>query len=1070
MRSKFKWIYTLLVVFTMQFSFAQEKTVSGIVSDATGPIPGANVIVKGTNRGTQTDVDGKYSIKASQGETLVFSFVGQADQSKQIGAANSYNVTLKPDTKLLDEVLITGAMGIKRTKDATTTLNQVVKAKELTQASNPNAIQSLSGKVSGLQINTSSNGVNSSTRIVLRGNRSITGNNEALIVIDNSISSAAVLAQLPPEIIESINTIKGAQGAALYGEQGSNGVLIVTTKRGNGDGGGKMTVDLNSSIDFENISFLPERQTSYGQGWIDDGGFSFGAGDPKDGQGFVPWENGAWGPAFNNPDFAGQTLPVGLPQSDGTFLTQKWVSQGSDNIKKFFQTGTILQTGVTINVGDDDSYALLNVKRESRDFVVNGDELKRTSLLFKAGKRYNKFSIDGNVNYSNQSTTETSGELFDDLLQAGTNIQVERFANSAHQNNWTVYAFNPYRLSEGVRFNSKVNNFNGVLNLGYTFNKNISMSYTANALIRAIDQDRHNDGVNVGATPYDLGIYTYSGLQFETYADLGGADESSSFYVTQSIRRNFYSDLLLNLNYDLTKDIGFKLTLGNNLQDFYLRSNRKGGQSLDVPGFYNITNVLNPDQEGTAFMRNGNFIDQIRRFAIFSNLDLDFKKYLFLNATGRYEEVSNVKKSFFYPSVGVAFVPTKAFNLTNKKILSYAKISANYTVNGNSTGVGAYENNDVSQIAAGFPFGTLSGFQINRTPTTPEIKPEFVTTKELNLSLAFLNDRVTFDGSIYVADTNDLISNFSTSTASGLQTVRGNVGDLQNKGFEIDLGIVPFKSDNFTWSMKGSYSTFKTIVKSLAEGNDLLNLQANTFIGVFAEVGEEFPLIKGTAYQRDPNGNIIVDANGFPLTTTGFQKLGKATPDYIVNFSNTFNYKGLSLTAVMDYRTGHSIYSEQYPRLATFGYVEESADFDRTVGYVVPNSVQQTTPGVYTANTTAVGNGGYSAVLNYFSNRYSRIGEALLLDATAFKVRELALSYSLSKKMLGNSGIQACKFGINARNPFVKLASNNRGYTDPEATNVGPNRTGVTGNALGISELGQYPTTKTYGFTLNLTF
>jgi TonB-dependent SusC/RagA subfamily outer membrane receptor len=269
MRSKFKWIFTLLVALTMQFSFAQEKTVSGVVSDNVGPIPGANVVVKGTTRSAQTDMDGKYSVKAKQGETLVFSFLGLATQEVKVGASNTISVKLAPGDNVLQEVFV-GAMGIKRTKDQSTSAQKQIGAAELTQANNPNAVQSLSGKVSGLQISTVSNGVSPTLKIVLRGNRTITGSNEALVVIDNVISSANVLQQLPPDVIESVNVIKGANGSALYGSQGSNGVIIVTTKKGTKNE--KFTFGVNSSIDFESINFVPERQMEYGQGWATDPG------------------------------------------------------------------------------------------------------------------------------------------------------------------------------------------------------------------------------------------------------------------------------------------------------------------------------------------------------------------------------------------------------------------------------------------------------------------------------------------------------------------------------------------------------------------------------------------------------------------------------------------------------------------------------------------------------------------------------------------------------------------------------------------------------------------------------
>ncbi|MGO4906144.1 SusC/RagA family TonB-linked outer membrane protein [Flavobacterium sp. W20_MBD1_R3] len=1056
MKLKFNGILVLLVVLVAQLTFAQERAVSGVVSDNAGlPLPGVSVLVKGTNTGTQTDFDGKYSIRASSTQVLIFSYIGMKTQ--QMSATTStLNVKLKDDSIELEGVVV-GALGIKRKQDAVTSSSQVVKTKELTQAANPNIVQSLTGKVSGLQINTTSNGVNPNTRIVLRGSRSISGNNQALVVIDNAVSTAAVLQQLPPETVESINIIKGQQGGALYGEQGSNGVIIVTTKKGTANS--KLSVSVNSSVDFEQVAYLPQRQTKYGQGWYSDQGFLFG--DARDGQNFVAVENGAWGPAFNNPDFAGTQVPVGLPQADGNFLMTDWKSLGSDNIKDFFKTGTIIQNGITLNAGGEDGYALLNVNKQTSEFVVEGDQLKRTSFLFKAGKKIGKFSVDGNINYTNQSVTQTTPDLYDDLLQAATNIPVTQFANSGHVGHWTVYGKNPYEYIKQIRFDDKSDLFNGILNLGYEFNKHISVNYTGNVQLRSTISESHDDGFFDIGYEYDFAPYDYYG-QYQTYEGMGGTAETSSYYRSQSKTRNIYSDFLINFDYDLTEDINMKLNIGNNIQDSNFNTIEQGGINLDTPGYYNINNVNKPANPSTL----SNFSRVQRKVAAFANADFSYKNYLFLNATGRYEQSSTVKDPFFYPSVGVSFIPTKAFeSLKESGVLSYAKLSASYVRIGNTTPVAPYKTSITGVIAPGFSFGDLAGYQFDRAGVNSAITPEFVTTKEANISLGFLKDRITLEASYYIADTKDLITASTSSTTSGLVSILDNTGDLQNKGYEIDLGVTPFKSDSFTWNMRGSYATSKTVVKALSAGVDQVNLFSNTHIGVFAEVGEEFPILKGTAYVRDPEGRIIVGSNGIPERTSTFEKLGKTTPDYILGFTNTFNFKGLALTVVADYRTGHSFYSEGYRRMATFGYSEESASQDRSIGYVVPNSVQQTTPtsGVFVTNTTPVNGGGYTGVGDYFTQRYVSTGESLILDATALKIKEIALSYNLPSQILKRTGLESVKVGVNARNPFVILSKNNKGYADPESANTG-------GNAAGIANVGQYPTTRTYGFSINLTF
>lgn len=1050
----------------MQFSFAQEKTVTGTITDGKLPLPGANVVIKGTSKGVSADMDGKYSIKAKPGDVLVISFTGYDDKSVTVGAANSYNVVVKEKAEILGEVLITGAMGIKRTKDATVSAQKQISNKELTQASNPNAIQSLAGKVSGLQVNTISNGVNASTRIVLRGNRTITGDNQALIVIDGAISSATVLGQLPPDVIENVNVIKGAQGAALYGAQGVNGVIIVTTKKGTKKD--KFTFGFNSSVDFETVNFVPHTQQDYGQGWATDinPGFA-GPGLPAN-SGFVPWENGSWGPAFQGANMPG-VVPVGLPQADGSFLTTDW-KPIKDNIKQFFQTGTIYQNGFNFNVGGPESYAFLSVNRQSTDFVVQDDKLLRNSFLFKAGKKLGKFSIDGNVNYITQATTETDSDLFDDLIQTASNVPVSRFKNSGNEGHWTVYAQNPYWITKAVRNDRRSNLLNGVLALGYDFNKNINVTYTANVQTRSTEFQGHRDAFTNVASEFSIAPYTYYGADVESIEALGGSASVSNYFATQSATRNIYADLLINFNYDLTKDLNLKFNLGNNVQDNYLRETAQGGDNLDIVGFYHISNVLNPlTPTGLRNLGYNNRMVRSRIVAGFLNTDLAYKDYLFLNATARMEQFSGVNNSYFYPSVGVSFIPTKAIaSLKGSKVLNYAKLNASYTSVGNTSAVQAYSINATSRVPQGFPFGDLAALEYNRTPTFDGIKPEFVNTLEVGAQLGFFKDRLTLEGSYYVANTKDLITNVTASSASGNSVMLDNVGELQNKGFEIDLGVTPIKTDSFRWDIRANYTTYKTKIVKLSGDATSVNLQSNSQIGIFAEVGEEFPLIKGTAFVRDAAGNIVVDASGLPQRTSTFEKLGKGTPDYIIGLTNSFEYKGFKLTAVADLRVGASAYSFAKNLLLFTGGDQDTAGFDRTQGYIVPGV---TTTGA--VNTTNAFTADTAGVLNYFTTTHRAVGESSVVDASALKIRELSLSYALPKKLIEKTGLESFRIGVNARNPFVFLADGkllkakngleNHGYGDPESSNT-------TGNAQGIINIGQYPSSRTLGFTLNLTF
>ena len=1022
MRSKFKWIFTLLLAFTMQFSFAQEKTVTGVVKDNTGPLPGANVVVKGTTRGVSTDMDGKYAIKTKAGETLIFSFIGNVEQAKVVGASNVISVTLVSDAKVLDEVLVSGAMGIKKKKEAITSSQQVVKAAELTQAANPNIAQSLIGKVSGLQINTTNNGVNPTSRIVLRGSRSLTGSNEALVVIDDVVSTSALLQALAPETVDNVNVIKGTQGAALYGVLGSNGVIIVTTKKGTKDN--KPQINFSSSYDFQEIAYMPERQTKYGQGW--------------NGQ-HVSYENGGWGAEFD-----GVLRPVGLLQADGTYIMSPY-SPIKDNIKQFFQNGSIIQNGIDFSAGSGDGFVFLSANKQNTEFVVKDDQLNRSTFLLRAGKTAGKWKFGGNASYISTKTETTSSNLYTDLLQTATNIPVGRFSSPFNQYHWTSYYNSPYWLRDNIRNENRVNTANLIGTISYELNKHISFDYRAN--------------VRLGSSNFRGYVNGYDDL-----IRVGGGNQTivSSFDTSNQSSRNIYADFLTNFKYDLTSNLNLRANLGHNLTDDYADITSVGGDNLTIPGFYNISNITGDPRRSNAFVRT-------RGFAVFANVDLEYNEYLYLNLTARNDWVSRLDKSersLFYPSAGISFIPTKAIDgLKDKNGLSSSKIAFSIVKTGNGSRVSGYDTNETLIQGTGYPFGSLNSFVVNPSFTDPLIRPEYVVTKELIVNLGFLKDRITLEGAAYRSDNKDLVTNIRTSNASGLINGQLNVGKTVTDGFELDLGISSKEGAKLKWNTRFSYATNKTVVKKVTDDADEVALAQFADVGIFATVGEEFPLIKGTAYERDANGLVIIDATtGNPLQTAEFKILGKATPDYILGFNGSVEYKGVRLGGVFDFRTGHQFWSGTKDWLSWSGHLVESAQNGRR-GFVFPNSVVTTgTPGVYTPNTnTITGGTTYTDYLNYFSNEYRDVSENYVLDATAFKCRELTLSYSLPSKILADTGLSAVSFGVNARNLFVILPKENRGYNDPEQSRS-------NGNDQGLAVTGQYPATRTFGFSLNVTF
>ena len=1035
MKTKFSGLLTLLLALVVQIAFAQTKTVTGTVTDGSGvPLPGVNIVLQGTTTGTQTDFDGMFTLNASEGQTLVFSYVGFGEKSQIIGESNSYNITLEAG-EALEEVVIT-ALGIKRKKDEITTANQVVETEELVKANNPDVVQGLSGKVTGLNIKTTSNGVNGDKVIQLRGSRSISGNNEALIVIDGAISTANFLATIDPNSIESINVIKGANGAALYGSQGINGALVVTTKKGNNTEG--VVVQVRSSTEFENVAYVPEVQTRYGQGWSLGDGFEN-----------VIYENGSWGPAFD-----GRMTAVGLPQADGTFIMAPYSSRGADNIKDFFQTGRTFQNSVSLSSGDSSGYVYFSAQNQDTEFIIENDVLSKSTFNFKGGKNLGNWNIQGNATYSYQAfeQTQPGSGIFGDLLQTPTNVPIKAFENSGNEGHWNGYYQNPYFMRDNYRNEQDTNRFNLLADINYTVNDNINVTLRTNGLFFI--------GNNLN----------YNGEYIEPQAvnDRTGANRSyaSAFNESQNFSSQYYTDLIANFDYMLTDVISLKANLGVNNQYFKTNFSQVGGTGLTVPGLYNGSNLSGGFDDNNT----GNSRTARRRLGVFGQVDLGYNDYLFLNATGRLDKTSVLPEgnnSYFYPSVGLSFIPTTAIEGLKGDILNYAKLTASFVRVGKDDGVGPYGINQVYNTADGFPFGGQNSFVTPDVITDPNIEPEFNTSYEFGLNLGFLKNRVTFDAAYASFTTENLITSVAAAPSSGLTRSVINVGELEGYSVELDLGLTPIKTEDFQWDLRAGFSKNYTEIVKVSDQTNEVSLGGFTGLAeVFAIEGEQFPSVKVSAYERDPQGRILIDPeNGNPLESTELIIGGTATPDYILNFNTSFRYKDFTLAATADYRTGHVFWSQARNSNIFSGYLIESAQGGRG-SFIYPNSAINTGTDenpVYEANTSVPSAGGGSGAYINFWTRSSDVGENSLLDATAFKLREVSLSYNVSRKLLENTFFAGIQVSAYARNILTILPAENRGYNDPESNFT-------VGNAQGVTTTGQYPPTQTMGMSVNLTF
>ncbi|MEM5565309.1 SusC/RagA family TonB-linked outer membrane protein [Psychroserpens sp. AS72] len=1027
---------TLLLLLAVQLTLAQEKTITGTVTDQSAvPLPGVNIIVKGTSTGTQTNFDGVYTIKSNVGDILIFSYVGLKTQEIKVGESNTIDVTMLEDADALDEVIVT-AVGIKRKPDEITTAYENLKAEEITSANNPDAVQSLAGKVSGLQINTTNTGVNPSTTIRLRGTRSLSGSNSALIVIDNVISSATILSDLDPEIIESINIIKGPNGAALYGSRGGNGVIIVTTKKGTKNQG-KLNISYSTTLTLEDIGFLPQLQDRYGKGYWGE---------------IDAFDQGSWGPEYD-----GSIQPVGLPYPTVNDYTYSTYEFKKDNMKDFFNTGTTIQNTLTLSGGDSEGFYSLTANRRNTDGLIPDDNYKKDFFALSAGKTFGKFSMSGNIRFTNEDQNVAStifdnngnvrlSGVYTELAQLPSDIDVTEFNSGSNSDHWTAFGNSPYWVKDNQRSLSENTRSDLSAELSYQFNDNISAVLRSNVVT--------NSGKG----------FTYANAYVSEYTVTGDSrDIQSSLSVTSNNSRTLYTDLIANFNYQLTEDIELKSLVGFNSTESRGFSLTTAGDILTLPGLYTVENI-------SSGVSVSDFSSISRQQGIFANIDLSYKDYLFLNLTGRQEWDSRLQSAgrkigdigFFYYSVGASFIPTKAFPDIKSDFLHRMKISGGYVKTANISALGSHDLFDTGFRPAAFPYpGGVNSFIIPSSTFDNAIEPEFINTLEANLNLELLKrggiPRITLDGSYSFYTNDNQILSASVSSATSVFSAGINVGETQTNAYEVDLGLTPIKTDDLRWNLNFGYASQETIATKITDDADILGSGSP---GIYAIQGQEFPLIRGSAYERDEEGRVVLNPDGSPRTASGLKVLGKTTPDYILNFGTDITYKGFRLSAVADFRTGHVFYSGIYNNLTGQGRSFITAENGRG-HFIFPNS---TVIGSGTTNTTVLTGpsyGGPTAYAQYQSfvqsGDFTGVDENFVLDATALKLREVALSYALPSKVLENTFIQGLSIGISGRNLLVVLPKENRGYNDPEI-------------GSGIGGYGQTPPTKFYSMNVKLNF
>ncbi|WP_417443661.1 SusC/RagA family TonB-linked outer membrane protein [Joostella sp.] len=1039
MRTKFSGFLTLILALIVQITFAQEKTVTGVITDQDGlPLPGASVVVKGTSNGTQTDFDGNYSIKANTGDILTFSFVGQKTEERTVGASNSINLSLQQDAQALDEVVVT-ALGIERKPRELSYSVQEVDGDAVNKTKAVNAATVMVGKVSGLQVNTTGNGVNPNTRVVLRGNRSLLGNNQALIVVDGYPSNRNALDRINPSDIEDISVLKGANSSALYGSDAANGVILITTKKGKG----KLNVTYNTSYQAESVAYMPEVQDEFGAGGFPDGTL-------------YPLENVNWGPRFD-----GQLVDASETYPDGS-VWQVPYSPIKDNHKSFFNTGSTIRHGITINGGDDTSDFLFSIDQTNVTGVVPKDQYNRTNVRLKASRQFNKFEVGGNFSFFRDHSNVVSPEagrqgrpVYWNVLNTPLHIPITEMKNwrtgEFTRNEVSYYRFyeNPYFIVDTQREKRDYQEFNLIAHMKYSFTDWLSLNWRGGYTGGARTRKR------------ELGEFKYAFTLDDAYSNMdpyGASVEDES-----EITSRFNSDVIMNITKDLGEHFSINANIGQNVRLTTSKQINVEGQNLIIPDFYNVSTR-------TGDLTGGEYTELYRKLGVYGDLTIGYNDFIFLNGTARNDWSSALpegSRSYFYPGGGISFIASEAFpGIKGDKGISYLKASFNITQTGNDPGPYVtnqvfYAPNDNSAGYNGesysFPYTGAVGLAQSYRESAPDLNPEFTTAMEVGLEFGMFGSRLSGNFTLYQTNTTDQIVPINIAPSSGATSIWTNIGEIQNQGVEVDLNGKIIQSESFAWDLGINYTGYRSEVLELSDGVDMVDLGGYASAQVVAEVGKPYPQLRTTAYERDEQGRVIVGANGDPLQSSELVTQGKTTPDYILGLNTNIRFKNFSLYAVADYRTGHVFYNNIVDALEFTGFTQHSVTSGRQP-FVFPNSSYSDGNGGYVENTNRLTTGGGNA----FWDAYNEVKENYVTDATTLKIREISLTYDFNKDLMDKIGMENLSIGLFGRNLFTFRPKDNV-YTDPEFNFT-------TGNAIGVGNQAQTPPTRQYGITLSAKF
>ncbi|MDR6762086.1 TonB-linked SusC/RagA family outer membrane protein [Flavobacterium sp. 2755] len=1055
--NRYTWICILLISIGIKAQETKpliQSKLEGTVIDAVTkePVIGASVNIKGTTHGVLTDFDGKFFFQTGQKfpYTLVVSFLGYK-KAETVVTQNAVVIGLEQEQNQLSEVVVT-ALGISKEKKSLGYTTQSLKNKEIVDTKETNFLNNLTGKLAGVRI-TNSQGDMGSSRIIIRGETSIAGNNQPLFVVDGvpvdnsqlgSVGGATrdfknAIADLNPQDIESLTVLKGPNAAALYGSRAAHGVVLITTKSGKNQKG--LGISFSTGITISQVTTLPRFQNSFGQG--SNGRFSFVDGK---GGGINDGVDESWGPRLD-----GRLIPQFYSNGEAVpFVAHP------DNVKDFFNTGVTYDNSVSVAKSDEKSDFRLGVNNQKQLGTVPNSEVNKTNVSINSNYQISKgikVGVTGNYIVTDApalpggpSGNRAAGVMLQ-FIWFGRQVDINQLQNNRNVNWNNSYYSNPYWNAYYNTTSQQRNRIIGDIHLDAKLAEGLNFRFRTGI-------DYYND-----RRKYKI-KYGTNGTPFGSYAE-------DAYTVSEQNTEGIFT---------YTKKLGDDFTVdalgGFNVRTHSDANNYQKAPRLAVPDLYTITNSRDPLTASNSYSR-------LKVYSAYASAQFGYKNYAYLNLTARNDWSSTLpssNRSYFYPSVNGSLILSEALNLKSNT-LDFLKVRGGWSEVGNDAD--PYQLSTVYNFQTAFdgnPIQTSSQKKLNEN-----LKPETTRSTEVGLEASFWKNRLHFDAAYYNTNSFDQILEIKTTASSGYNSQLINAGKINNRGIELQLDGNPIQTENFKWNVALNYSKNKSEVKILDYDRQIQNYTIGTSGGVdvLASVGQAYGALYGTAYLRDANGNIVVGANGLPKADPQKRVLGHYTPDWIGGITNTITYKNLELSFLVDASVGGELFSGTNRTGNYTGVLAQTLPGRGAENGGLNYYLAGTTKTLLPAGASAPGgatvyddgmifNGVYAdgtpntqvlSAQEYYKASYN-ISEAYIYSSTFVKLREVKLTYNVDKKLARKIGFDGASITAAGRNLF---------FIYKDAPNIDPETAFNTGNAQGLESLA-LPTTRNFSLNLNLKF